>query len=211
MQEYRSLLEDVRIRAALAARKSLLPVTAGALPAALLFAALLSVASRGSVGFFPAAATAVPVIWSLGFWLFRRQQDRWLLAQSGQPCRYDGRYLTFERPDEETQPLEGSTAPSSFTIADWAKRLNQGTLDPSELPPPGYVNASERRKAARVPAIMILLRGYNALRDAYLSGELAADGTPVWDLRTRLIKDIEEAAWKQGTVTDPGWHTRPRL
>jgi len=210
MQEYRSLLEDTRIRSVLAARNSLLPATAGSIPAALILSALLSVATRGAAGLLPAATVAVPVLWALGFWLFRRQQDRWLLAQSGQPCRYDGRYLTFERPDEATQPSDGNSA-SSFTITDWAKRLNQGTLDPSELPPPGYVSISERRKAARAPALMILIRGYDALRDAFLSGELAADGTPVWDLRTRLIKDIEEAAWKQGSVTDPGWHTRPRF
>lgn len=198
---YEPVLGNERLRRLLTWRAAVIPVTAAAIPAGFLVAAVLSVATRQPSVFLAALPVAVVTAWLIGFFLFTRQQGRYLTDLSRRTYTYDGHVLACA---EE----EGGI--SIVTVSQLAAQLNQGGLDPAELPPPGFIPRNHLQKAGQFDGLKVFLHGYNAFRDRLMTGNFAADGTPVWDLRTHLVRDVEELAWKIGSVTDPGWHTRPR-
>ncbi len=214
---YESVLQDARVRRTLAWRASLLPVTAAALPAALLSTAMIAVTSRLGSGYVPIFAGLLVFMWLAGFILFSRQQEKHFAGLARQSFTYDGEMLavagvtpaTGGNPDAIGDTTQPQTAGSVQMVGQLGSRLNRGELQPSELPSPGLVPQGQHLKVNKVGTLALLIQGFNGVREVYLSGEFAADGTPVWDLRTRLIKDIEEAAWQAGSLTDPGWHSRP--
>lgn len=197
---YESIFRHPKVRLALAVRASLLPVTAASLPAGLLVAAIFTVVTRNPEHLLMKGVTAAFLCWAAGLLLFARQ-NLMRLKRLGE--------VTYRFDSERFRPEPGKPDSPAGSLNEMAEALNQNRLDPIQLPADGYVPHEYRTRVNRIPASRLLIGGLSPVRDLYMAGELAADGTPVWDLRTKLVKEIEDRAWKLGSLTDPGWHTRP--